>query len=301
MKRLPTPILLRVLKYVGHQDWLRFGLRSRLIRRFYNPDTCDLDVDIFALNHHYRGNLKNFVDWLAYFFGAQEKQELLYLARLLDSRHGSVILDVGANSGQHAVALSNHVKVVHAFEPYEPVRALMEARIQQNSIPNVTVHPIALGDADEDLEFYAPPAANTGTASFVKGHAGDANMAVGKLRVVRGDPYISTLGLDRLEFIKIDVEGFERKVLAGLEQTLIRFRPLVFLEYSRETRASFASLTELTGMFPEGYELAKVVADRPYLILFNKARCVLDPFAFDQVGGNILAYPAEYKQEILRA
>lgn len=286
-------LALRFLRWLGHQDWIRFGIRSRLIRTVFSPDAVDRPVRIYALNHWYDGNLKNYVDWLAYFFGAQEKQELIFLGSLLGASRDSVVLDIGANVGQFSAYLAHYACEVHAFEPFEPVRREMETRLDDNGILNVRVHPIALGAADEELVFYAPQNINTGTASFVQEHAPNINVPTGTLRVVRGDDYLQAHGVPNASLVKIDVEGFEKQVLIGLSSTLRRSRPIIFMEFSKETQSSFATIEELEDLLPDGYLMYRVVSDRPRAVVLNRAGCQLVEFDFRVYGGNLLLIPSE--------
>ena len=66
---------------------------------------------------------------------------------------------------------------------------------------------------------FVPDGANKGTGSYIPGHSGD-NIQHDDLEVVHADTYISNLALRKIDFIKIDVEGFEGYVLAGLKHTL---------------------------------------------------------------------------------
>ena len=55
------------------------------------------------------------------------------------------------------------------------------------------------------------------------------------LPVTTGDKWIAEAGLRRVDYIKIDVEGFEDEVLLGLRETIRHFRPLVSFEYSGQS------------------------------------------------------------------
>ena len=230
------------------------------------------------------------MDWGLYFYGACEKYELFLLRDLVQDKAGAIFLDVGANIGQHSLFMSQYCDVVHSFEPYEPVRRQLDSQIDYNAINNIIVHGVGLGHTDCDMEFFAPKGANTGTGSFVPSHARDNNEFIGKLRVVNGDAYISRLGLKKIDLIKIDVEGFEKAVLIGLRDTLIEYRPIVFLEFSSETKRSFESEDEMMSLLP-GYSAKKVQTNRPYCIFFNKPGYSYGEFNFNISGGNLVFFP----------
>ena len=253
-------ILLDLLRVWGRQDWIRYGVRDRTLRFFY---------------------------------GAYEKQELYLLRDLVAGRSDPVFVDIGANVGQHSLFMSRYCKQVHAFEPYEPVLTSLTDKIGDNQIRNIQVHALAIGEKDEWLDFFAPHGPNRGTGSFSASHATDNNERIGQLRVVNGDSYFERLGLERVDLIKIDVEGFEKSVLKGLNRTLRTSRPSLFVEFSEETRRSFTGRDELIGLLPADYAIYGVATNKDVAVVLNRAAYRLTTFNFEAPGGNILLQPAE--------
>lgn len=286
---LDWPIL-SLLRLLGHQDWIRGGVRDRVLRTFCNPDTVnsfDFEVNFFGLK--YKGNLSCYLDWVVYFYGAYEKQEFFMLRDLVQHKENPIFIDIGANVGQHSLFMSQYCKQVHAFEPYEPVRMLLEEKIKHNSVNNIFVHNVGIGERKDELDFFAPKGANKGTGSFVSSHAIGNNEYIGKLKVVNGDNYFAKMGLKKIDLIKIDVEGFEKSVLKGLADTLHKCRPTVVMEFSDTTKLSFTRENELKSMLPEGYTIKRVICDRPYCAFFNRTKCRYADFNFnDPASGNLL-------------
>jgi FkbM family methyltransferase len=142
--------------------------------------------------------------------------------------------DVGANVGQHTLFMSRLVDSVFAFEPYEPVRTKLIGKIKDNDISNVRVFANGLGARDENLPFNEPPARHSGTGSFR-----DAAEAMPTLPVRRGDSFFSDHQLPPIHILKVDVEGFEAEVFAGLRERLTRDRPVILTEISGPDRSGF--------------------------------------------------------------
>lgn len=282
-----------VLRALGRQDWLRYGLRGRILHAFAHPDTVSpqpFEVDFFG--HRFCGDLSSRLDWFVYFYGAYEKPILFLLRDLVAGREDAIFLDVGANVGQHSLFMSRYCAQVHAFEPYGPIRERLEAHLSLNAVTNVVVHDVGLGAHTAELEYYAPTGRNVGKGSFVQAHAPQESRPAGTLRVANGDEYLQACGLTRIDAIKIDVEGFEKAVLQGLAETLRAYRPAVVLEMTRTTRASFASAADVLALFPPGYELLAIVPRFPRLGVFNREAYGLRPFDFMDIGyPNILARP----------
>jgi len=282
-----------LLKLIAHQDWLRVGIRNRLLRRFFRPEkiaSYEFIIDFFGFT--YKGNLNCYIDWVVYFFGAYEKQELFLLSDIVQNIHDPIFIDVGANVGQHSLYMSKYCREVHAFEPYKRVSRLLEEKIRLNKVQNITIHKLGLNDNDAELQFFEPEAHNTGTGSFLLDQASKSKSSL-MLRVVNGDAYLESLKLPKIDLIKIDVEGFERNVICGLSNSLYRFRPIVVMEFSESTQRVFKDLNALMLAFPPNYEIRQIVYDQAAFIFFNRSKYQLLPFNFEKSIGDLILYPEE--------
>ena len=285
-------LLLKVLRFLGHANWIRFGIRFRVISLFCSPYTLrdfEYEIDFFGIR--YRGNLGTYLEWMIYFFGAFERSELLLLRELAKKTNGTIFLDVRANVGQHSLFMSQYCSQVHAFEPYPVVRNKLDMKIRLNGIENIHVHPVGLGERDEALEYFAPQGTNSGTGSFLNQDHGNNKASAGKLEIAHGDRFVEGLALENLHLIKIDVEGFERFVLSGLRNTLRKYRPAIYLEFSEDTKRSFPDYEAFADSFPEQYHFYRVNTDRKFLFFFNRSRYQLSDFEF--MPCDILCLPQE--------
>ena len=285
-------LMYEALRVLGHQEWIRYGIRDRILRTFCNPTTIDsqeFEIDFYGFR--YKGNLNCYIDWVVYFYGAYENQELRILKDLIKEKHDPIFIDVGANIRQYSLFMAQYCNEIHSFEPYSAVRDKLQEKIDLNSISSITVHPVGLGDENKDLEFYAPAGANTGTGSFVKEHDPENNELIQKLKVVEGDSYFNLAGIKIVSLIKIDVEGFEKPVLAGLKKQLAEHRPVVFMEFSEATKASFSEQDELKAMLPDGYTILSVKPTRNVFFFFSSNKYQFIPFGFDGGGESIVLMP----------
>lgn len=142
-------------------------------------------------------------------------------------RTGDVALDVGAHIGSYALRYSRLVGKqgrVISFEPDPRNRRILRWNLELNEARNVQVRSEALGDftGSGRLKISSFP----GQHSFV--HASNNIHQVGEVTssVVRLDD----VGLDRVDFVKIDVEGYEMNVLRGGERTILSQRPRMQVE-----------------------------------------------------------------------
>jgi len=267
----------------------------------YDNKSFDFIADINGLR--YEGNTGNEVDKSIFYYGAFEKPTLFFLRDILKSAYSEqgVVLDIGANTGQHSLFVSRHAKEIHAFEPWEPVLKRLRRHIEINRLKNIVVHPYGLGNTDSEQPFYRPPDSNLGMGSFVK-EFGKENSPAGVLTIRIGDEVIERSGITSVAVIKMDIEGYEKMALMGLAKTLSKNRPIVVFELSTDPKSpvSIKSQKELFALFPEHYEfLAFSERSDP-----RSGNYVLVPITgvlsfekFEQ--HDLVAYPVEKRQFIV--
>jgi FkbM family methyltransferase len=163
--------------------------------------------------------------------GEEFEPDNIALLRLLcdeDSR----VLDVGANIGMTALAFSQICPrgQIAAIEPLPRTFRLLQRNVAESGARNLKTLNFALGSSTGTVLMQGHP--SNFACSFVADHytipAGD-HFAY-EVTVKRLDETFSELSLDRLDFMKVDVEGFELEVFAGAKEILNSYKPIVFLE-----------------------------------------------------------------------
>ncbi len=159
-----------------------------------------------------------------------EEVELSVMKRVLP--FGGSFVDIGANVGNHGIYAAKflHARVV-PFEPNPPAYKLLIANILMNGLEGLfDLSHLGLGLSDTASGGYAMQArdSNLGGAKMLAGE--------GDLEVRRGDDLLGDVTPD---LIKIDVEGMELAVLAGLSATIARARPWLLVEVDLENEAAF--------------------------------------------------------------
>lgn len=157
-----------------------------------------------------------------------ELNNILAIASQLPA--GCVIVDAGANIGLVAVPLAQSVRgrggVVHAFEAQRMICYALCGAAALNDLENLVVHNAALGAAPGSLGIGRPDYGRKqdfGTFSLVA----PPETATERIDVVA----IDSVGLDRLDFLKIDVEGMEPQVLSGARGMIEAHLPWCWVEY----------------------------------------------------------------------
>src|SRR5215207_3751497 len=285
----------RLFRFLGHQEYLRFGVRDRIIRMYHNPDKAKAEkftVDFFGAR--YPGDFNNFLDWSVFYYGAYEKEELKLMRDILGLMNAPITLDIGANVGHHSLFASIYSKEVIAFEPYPPVARKIQEKIDVNNIRNITLCLVGLGEKDAMLPFEEPDSCNLGTGSFmVPEDPIPASSPTTELRVVNGDAYLSSIGAPKVDFIKMDIQGFEVYALRGLRQTLGESRPVIFMEWSSATQKTLRE-ESLADLYPENYVFYQFEPHVPAFHFFRKLNYQLVPLQENPSEGNILAMPLDF-------
>lgn len=296
----------RICKYLWDRPWFRpeYGryVYKRICEEGEAPD-APFSTDFFGLR--YEGNLRNTIDFSIFYHGAFEKPLLFFLRDCLLGlgKEQPVFCDIGANIGQHSLFMSRLAHTVHAFEPYDKVRDRLLHQIRLNDIRNVVVHPVGLSDRRHALPFFAPTGRNQGIGSFDASTVEKGNEPIGELDLAIADDYFPAHGIDAVHLVKIDVEGFEKAVLQGMQEVLARQRPVVVVEVTYGKTLSIGSLAELQDLLPENYAFLSFdtrkadgsKARRRGARAKRSGYYRLIPFDFGSARGqdNIVACPAE--------
>jgi FkbM family methyltransferase len=146
---------------------------------------------------------------------------------------------------------------VLAIEPNPALRHRLHDHLCLNSLKHVEVISDIAADTEETMDFYAPSLndGNSGDGHVVKEVQGDATTI--RLEARRLDTIVAAAKCERLDLIKVDVEGFEWRVLRGGEDTIAKFRPHIVFEYNAEYAFRGGGTPEVVGDFfqKHGYRL----------------------------------------------
>ena len=156
-----------------------------------------------------------------------EAGTLAVISRFL--KLGDTFVDVGANLGLmtlHASRIVGPEGKVVAFEPHPETYRRLIQNIELNNCSNVQPLQMAAGSGKSEAQIYDVPSVNIGRASLIRPDV-DYRPA-GQVKVSTLD---EELDGQRVQFLKIDVEGFEAEVLAGASETLAK-RPIISMEVS---------------------------------------------------------------------
>lgn len=187
---------------------------------------------------------------------------------------GATVVDVGANLGLTTLVLSELAGpsgCVHSFEPAGFMHAKLTALVARNHLNNVRTHQQACGSSRQTLSLTIPTSSGNASLRPTREIA-DVTRLTEEVTVLPLDEALPALS--RLDFLKIDTEGFEIDVLTGAENTIQKHRPVIYIELSAEYHES--SQASIHWLQERGY----VFAVPPDL---NKARN----------GDNFMVFPSK--------
>lgn len=179
--------------------------------------------------------------WLLYLRGERWLGERYLLKKT--ARPGDVVVDVGANIGYYALMLARLVGPsgrIICVEPDPENLTELRRNIAANNLTNVQLFDVAAG-------------ASEGTAHVV----GGINARLSDHD--SGDYPVGVMPLDTLikgpvDFIKIDVEGYEGHVLRGAEHVIATHRPVIFAEIHPVLLANDDSVSAIMDLLRSHYE-----------------------------------------------
>jgi FkbM family methyltransferase len=200
-----------------------------------------------ALGTYYTPRMRHLKRQLEVRFLGKGEPELALLSRILDP--GAVSVDIGANIGDYLGFLARHSRRVIAFEPH-PV---CFANLQAIGVANCTILNLALSDRAGTAVLAVPVEAEevTGLATIEPANRSFSPTATRveeyQVAVARLDDALAEQlrAGEKLDFIKIDVEGHEHAVILGAGETIEKHRPIVLLETEYRHGAPIPAIFEL--------------------------------------------------------
>jgi FkbM family methyltransferase len=224
-------------------------------------------VDVVRGGIRWRLDLREGIDFAIWLFGAFEASTRRAYERLVQPGH--VVLDIGANVGAHALPLARLVgpggRVV-CFEPTEYAFAKLRANTEANPelAGRMTLMQVMLvGRIEEPLPDRLFSSWPLWAGGDVHGLHGGRAMATRGARALTLDAALAEAGVSRVDFVKMDVDGYECRVLRGAAELLRQVPPLLteLAPYVLdETGSSVEELIEI--LRTAGYALVDVTSGR---------------------------------------
>lgn len=220
-------------------------------RRILGKSSQNIEVTRSGIRWHL--DLKEGIDFSIYILGGFEPSTLRLYNKLVKS--GDVVFDIGANIGSHTLPLARlvgDIGHVYAFEPTDFAINKLHNNLNLNTnlIKRVTVCQAMLVSNENILVekelFSSWPL--VGDNKLHEKHKGQLMVTTGA-RAATLDNIVKEYNITRIDFIKLDVDGFEYSVLSGGEKTLKKFKPTILMELApylfKNQKNEFIQMIEL--------------------------------------------------------
>ena len=165
-----------------------------------------------------------------------EKLERDEIVKLLPER--GVFLDIGANVGLFTFSICERMPRVrvHAFEPHPELFKCLEETVASNRLSNeITLHAVALGKKAGHFRLFLDESDSGGHSlkqEVLQNNKLESSSH--RVRVIPLDDLAEVQSLDRIDVIKIDVQGAELECVSGAARTFEKFRPAILIECENE-------------------------------------------------------------------
>ncbi|HBX51886.1 MAG: hypothetical protein A2275_13280 [Bacteroidetes bacterium RIFOXYA12_FULL_35_11] len=193
--------------------------------------------------------------------------ELFYLKKII--KPGNTCIDIGANLGYYSTLMSHLAGEngrIYAVEPIPMFYNIWKKNVKRSGHNNLELFPYALGGEQKNVKMGMPERDGLLHHGMTK-VVSSANENYQKFfDVEMRMPDVLFANINRLDFVKCDVEGYESEVFSNMKETLKRFKPLVQSELNgNENRMKVINLFESLGYTPkilnESHELRDITSE----------------------------------------
>jgi FkbM family methyltransferase len=196
-------------------------------------------------------DISDYLQYVIYFGLDVEPKETLFGS----IKDGMYVFDIGTNIGETLLNISrlNPSGKNYGFEPVPFLFEKAKQNILLNDFKNIYLSNLALSDKSGVLYFDLPSNRNFGSINMSLVATPNSK----EVKAITFDEFAESEKLEKIDLIKIDVEGFEYKVLEGARKSIEKHKPILFIELINEyLKRNGNSGTQLVNRLAEfGYEI----------------------------------------------
>ena len=174
-------------------------------------------------------DISEYIQAHLYNYGSYELPTMNFIQ--MNMTEGMNVLDIGGNVGLMTLTFANFAGKsgkVFTFEPEPRNFAKLTENIKLNNFTNTTINQVAVSSKEEKLKLYLSNNNNSGVHSLI--YNDDLKKEFVEVDTVTIDKFLERNHISKLDMVKIDVEGSELDVLEGIENTLLKFKPVLIME-----------------------------------------------------------------------
>lgn len=245
--------LIKTIKISFHPSYLKLKQRSIDIE---NEHTIEVNGCKLVLMPNDKGISSELLA-----FGIHEPLSTMWISEIL--QEGMYCIDMSANIGYFAVLESKLVggkgKVI-AVEPSPKTFECLKKNSQLQPTKNMELYNFAFSDSYETVDFIVDQKSNLSRIVDNPNHY-DSNNII-KVETKPLDSFIEEIGLPKVNFLRMDIEGYEYKIYNGMKKTLEQFKPYLLMEFHKFLLGIEKSKKFLQNLQNLGYEVKFYVPRR---------------------------------------
>lgn len=166
-------------------------------------------------------------------------------AYVKSTKRSKNFIDIGGHIGTMSIPFSKIYDHVYTFEPVDTNYNFLSENIRINNIDNISSFNMAISDSEFKIKMVRHDDHNTGCYQMVNDNNGQITCKT-----------LDSFKLNDVDFIKIDVQGGEIKVLKGAMNTIRKYKPFLMIEADEKDTDYTCSKTSIIDMLtPEGYHI----------------------------------------------
>lgn len=242
-----------------------FRLLAGTIRRRFTGSGVVVAIDDFDGDLRMRLALSEHMQSQIFWYGYYSRDVCAVVKKLLDK--GDIVVDAGANIGEISLVAAKAVGkdgCVYAFEPVTSIADRLAENIEANRLENVRLLRFGLADEERTVPIFAAAGAfhdgseNSGLGTLFA--TSQRSAKIENIRLTTLDRYWDETKPQRMDLVKIDVEGAELAVLMGARNCLERFKPYLVIEVQTDTAeaAGYRAAAILEFLEPMGYRFHRI-------------------------------------------
>ena len=242
-----------------------FNITDKVRRNvIVSSDHGSMIVNRFDCNHEQVGHGQWLLD-----HGSASSVEANETYNYLRDIENPIIFDIGANIGTYTTWLARLYPKgkIYCFEPQRLVFQMLCGNIAINNFDNCYAYNMAVGQTNDFIEIHEPDyysKEDFGIFSLIEDKIKDKSENRYTVPLISLDFFVHSYKIERVDFIKIDVEGMDIDVLKGATNVMKAHKPCIFIEHSDNRKSILNEIIDYLG---------------------------IDNYKFNVVGNNLLAKP----------
>ena len=191
----------------------------------------------------YELDLTEAIDRSIYYRGCFEPMTTAIISKYV--KPGMTVFDIGANIGCHTLPCTKLVgrngKVI-AFEPMPWAASRLKRNIDLNNFNNIILEKFALSEVSAKRSVYFRSSWTLdGTLDGISALDSEGSRDVDFVTL---DEYVERNNISKIDFIKLDVDGYEYKVIRGGVNSIAKFKPVMIIEFGKYTLREYGDSLE---------------------------------------------------------